>query len=121
MPREIPESDWKIFRELHRITLNRFCEQVLADLEKALADENATPHERYLKIFDLIEKQDDRLADAFNDFRRSTAITQIAMICSYRLFTEEEFMRFSEETRRIVSIYFQAQPEYYSREKKTRS
>jgi hypothetical protein len=67
MSRDIPESDWKLFRQLHPIALNRFCEQVLADIARIVANEKATPHERYLKIYKLVEQRDRIIGEAFND------------------------------------------------------
>src|SRR5258708_7910883 len=105
MSRDIPESDWKIFHQLHPIAVNRFCQQVLADLEKVITDTAGTAHERNLEAYELIHKQNRRMADAFDDLRRSTARFQIAMILSFGLLTEEEFMRFSPETREALLLF----------------
>jgi hypothetical protein len=105
MLREIAESDWKIFRELHRIALARFCERVLTEVAQCNSDMSKGAHERYLAVFELIQRRDDELAEAFNDFRRSTAKRQIAAIHSRGLLTEEEFARFSPETRAAVQAF----------------
>jgi hypothetical protein len=34
MPRVITESDWRIFRDLHAIALERFCQRVLSALRQ---------------------------------------------------------------------------------------
>jgi hypothetical protein len=52
MTRTIPESDWKVFRQLHPIALNRYCEEVLQDIAQIAGDTKTTPHERHLKIYE---------------------------------------------------------------------
>ena len=34
MRREIKEFDWKILRRLHSLALERFCERVIAEIER---------------------------------------------------------------------------------------
>ena len=38
MMREIKESDWKILRQLHSVALERFCEQILFEIEEIRSD-----------------------------------------------------------------------------------
>lgn len=102
MLQAIKESDWKIFRQLRSIALERFCQRVLNEIVSAAADAGKSGHERYLDVFRLIKRRDKELAHAFDDLRRSTALAQIAIIQSHGLFTEEEFSRFSPETRNVV-------------------
>ena len=95
----IPEADWRVFRSLRPIWLNRFCERINGELLRALSDESRSPHEQYLAAYKLIHKRDEEIRDAFNDFRRSTAIVQISIIQKLGAITDEEFGRFSELTR----------------------
>lgn len=105
MSRDIPEADWKLFRQLHPVALNRFCEQVLADIAQIAGDTKTTPHERYLKIYKVVQQRDRTIGEAFNDLRRSTAIMRILSICSHRLFTEDEIGRFTQDTRDVISLF----------------
>jgi hypothetical protein len=105
MMRQIQEADWKIFRPLHKPTLERFCERILEELGQLNADISTSAHDRYLKIFRRIEKSDNEIMELFNDVRRSTAWQQIALMSWRGLFTEEEFSRFSEEVHEIVALY----------------
>jgi hypothetical protein len=70
----ISEADWKVFRQLRPVALERFCERALAEVGRLASDPNKTSHERYLSVFRLIERRDRELADAFDDPRRSTAL-----------------------------------------------
>ena len=105
MNREIPERDWKVFRDLRQVALNRLCEKILADLRQQMERPGQTPHENYLSVYKLINRRDRDIARAFNDFRRSTALLQIGVIHSLGLLTAEELHRFSPETLQIVALY----------------
>src|SRR6516164_4862617 len=73
MSPDIPEPDWRIFRSLHSIWLDRFCQRVNSELIAVLSNKSRSQHERYLAAYKLIHKRDRQIGDAFNDFRRSTA------------------------------------------------
>jgi hypothetical protein len=100
--RGIKESDWRIFRELHTVALERFCRRVLEQVARLGADSAKSNHERYLAIYRYTREQDEDLALAFNDKRRSTAVIQLARIQTHNLLTAEELARFSEEARSAV-------------------
>jgi hypothetical protein len=99
---DIPERDWQMLRKLKEVTLDRLCEEVLGEAAKITGDAQLTPHQRYLKLYQCIERRDKDIANAFNDHRRSTALVKIAQIHRRGLFKEEEFAGFSEETRKLV-------------------
>ena len=98
----IPEADWKVFRGLHPIWLDRFCKRINNELVRTLSDETHGAHERYLAAYKLMHKRDREIANAFNDFRRSTAIVQIAIIKKLGVITDQELERFSERTRAFL-------------------
>jgi len=103
MSRNIRESDWKLFRELHPVAVNRFCESVLSEIARVASDATKTPHTRYGEIFTLVRERDRLLARAFDDKRRSTALLQLAIIHSHGLLTAEELARFSPEAREAIT------------------
>src|SRR5437763_5571116 len=105
MARGISESDWKLFRRLRPLALDRFCQRVLAEVGRLAADAGKGSHERYLAVFELLRRRDEELAAGFNDPRRSTALVQLARIRAEGLVTEEEFARFSPETRASVQVF----------------
>src|SRR6185369_11069802 len=67
MANEIKESDWKLFRQLHPVALERFCERVLAEVQAAVTDTSECSHDRYLKLFDLVRERDKTIGRLFND------------------------------------------------------
>src|SRR5262245_28305717 len=80
MALEIKEADWRLFRQLHKAALERFCERVLTDVRSAAADAGDSYHERYLEVFALIRDRDKAIASMFNDVRRSNALILLANI-----------------------------------------
>ena len=104
MSEHIPESDWRQFRELHRKLLERHCSRILEEVAAVSRSGTGTAHERYLKVYKLIRERDKEIANAFNDFRRSTAVMRLGIMRRLKLITEEELMKFSEQTRAQVEM-----------------
>jgi len=104
MSHEIKEPDWKLLRQISRVALERLCQRSLEEIDTIGSDSTKTYHQRYLDIFDIIRRRDKEIASAFNDMRRSTALSQLALIYSQGLLTGEEFLRFSQETRSVVEM-----------------
>ena len=104
MMKQIAESDWKIFREIHPVALARFCERILAEVMRVANDTSTPSHERYLLVYKLIQQRDTDIADAFNDMRRSTAYYQLANMRGRDMVTDEEFARLTPETQDAVNL-----------------
>ena len=101
-PGDILESDWKTFRTLRVIALNRYCEHVLAETREISLNSKKTHHERYLDVFKFLEDRDELIVIAFNDARRSTAFRQLLVIRKHALLTDDEMLQFSPELRTRV-------------------
>ncbi|HEY2974248.1 MAG TPA: hypothetical protein VGJ48_17160 [Pyrinomonadaceae bacterium] len=104
MAREIKESDWKLFRRLHGIALERFCQRVIKEVASTTSSYADGYHECYLKLFALMGSRDREMASAFNDPRRSNAFILLANIKELGLLTEEELMQFSPEARDAIEV-----------------
>jgi len=102
MAREIAERDWKVFRELRAVALERFCERTISEIERLAADSKKSWHDRYLAIYKKLDRRDEELANAFNDARRSTAFLRLAQIRGLGLLSDEEMARFGQETQSVV-------------------
>jgi hypothetical protein len=76
------------------------------------ADHAKTHHERYLAIWDFLHRENDELATAFDNPRRSAAIEQLAHICRHGLLTEDEISQFSPETRDSVQSWLDFWKQY---------
>jgi len=101
---KMTESEWKLFRKLREVALDRFCQRVLFEVNSLASDTVKGNHERYLAIFKLIKLRDDELAYAFNNPRRSIALRQLASIRYLKLLTDEEFAGFDKETRDTIQM-----------------
>ena len=100
--REISEPDWKVLRRVHPLALERFCERVLAEIDRVSHNSAKSHSSRYLEIFKIIEQRNREMASIFDDPRRSYALTMLAQIRSQGLLTEDEFSRLSPETRSAI-------------------
>ncbi len=105
MSQGIAESDWKHFRQLHSVALERFCQQILNEIESVNADISKSFHQRYLDIYKIIERRDKELSKTFNDLRRSTALMQLVSIYGLGLLTEVELNGFSQEVVSVVKSF----------------
>jgi hypothetical protein len=101
---DVPESDWKVFRELQPIALERFCRQILSQVQTVLLDDSRTHHERYLEMFRLLRERDEELAHAFNNPARSRMIGQLVAVQVYGLLQPDEIERFTERTRETIAL-----------------
>ena len=100
MQRQFLESDWKVFRKLRVLALDRFCQRVLDEIRQCAAAPDKSNHERYLAVYRLLHERDEQVADMLNNPRRSSALIQLARIQAERLLTDEEFARFSDRLGR---------------------
>lgn len=105
MVRTISEPDWKLFRKLHALALDRFCGRVLAEANQLAISTDQTNHERYLALYKLLQNRDKKMSAIFDDICRSTAYTQLAHMRTQNLITDEEFDGFSADTREVVHFY----------------
>jgi hypothetical protein len=102
--REIKEADWKVLKRLHRLAVERFCERVLAEVERVMHNSTESASQRYRNIFRIVERRDRDIARLFNGLRRSQGLMMLARICSEGLLTEDEFSSLSPETRSVIEM-----------------
>lgn len=93
------EADWKRLRAVKEAALQRYCERVLRDADAIVSDTTRTPHQRYLALFDLMQKRDRELANAFDEMSRSTAIYRLMSMRSLGVVTDDEMASFSPKIR----------------------
>ena len=65
MEHGINESEWKLFRQLRPLALDRFCQRVLAEVSRLAAATETSSHERYLAVFQVLQRRDEELAGAY--------------------------------------------------------
>ncbi|WP_296811050.1 hypothetical protein [Thiocapsa sp.] len=97
----IREADWKVFKQVRETALQRFCQQVLDDIDAVSRDAALTAHERYLKVYELIHARDRKLVAAFDGPSRSDAAFRLMLIRTLGLVSEEDLARFSLELQQL--------------------
>lgn len=102
--RDIAEKDWKHFRKIHNLAVNRFSKETLSNISKIIASkEIESKHEKYLQIYQYIRERDKMLGDYFNGARRSTAKIMILGLRRLGLINNEEFNQFSDDVKKFVN------------------
>ena len=104
LTREIKEPEWKVLRRVHPLVLERFCELVLAEIDRVSRDGTTSHHARNLQIFRFLQQRDREMARVFDNPRRSHALTMLAQIRSQGLLMEDEFSSMSPETRGAIQM-----------------
>ncbi len=99
MAHGFPESDWKVFRELREVALERLCERILGEAAALISNSNSTHHERFGRLFGLIRDRNHDVARSFDGPKRSAMLAQLAVIQSLGLLEPSEMALFSAETR----------------------
>jgi|SRR6516164_5676857 hypothetical protein len=102
MRESIAEPDWKLFRRLHPIMLDRFCQRVLDEVDTIVHDAALTNHQRFVAINRLIRQRSDEIEDSSDDMRRTMAITLLSRFRFHGVLTDDELAQFSEQTRSAI-------------------
>ncbi|HEY4330211.1 MAG TPA: hypothetical protein VGN88_10785 [Phycisphaerae bacterium] len=97
MNQDIKESDWKVFRQIHPIALERYFQHAVAGLVRIAGNDRKTNRERFWDVCDRAKKEQKEVADLFDDYRRSTARLKLAVMRREGWVREEEMSRFSPE------------------------
>ena len=100
----ISEAAWKIFKRIRPLALDRFCERILEESRKICDTKNLSAHKRYLSLYKHIEKRDEDIAQAFNDYRRSTAVLCLRAMYFLDLLTDEDIEQFSPQVQAIIQF-----------------
>ncbi len=105
MPR-IPEKDWKQLRALEDVMLKTACDRVFEKIEKISKARKGNEHESYLKVWKLIQKEDDEISIMFDDLRRSNALMKLAAWRRNRLLSDQELAQFTAKTQYEIFDYY---------------
>ena len=102
--RDIPEKDWKHFRSLNELIINRFSKDTISQISQIIASkEIESKHEKYLKVYEYVRERDKILDNQLRDFRRSNAKLKILEIYRMGLIKPQEFDQFSDEVKDFVN------------------
>jgi hypothetical protein len=99
---DIKESDWKMFKRLRELALERFFERVMGEIASISSDGAKSNGERFGAIYRLVRERNKDIDPIFDYLRRSTAVRQIIAFRSNDLMTADELQQFSPELVRVV-------------------
>jgi len=101
----ILESDWKKFKELREIALDRFCQGVLADAKTISQNGARSAHTRYRMLYRLMRDRDKAIVDTFdnNGYSRNSALMGLWLMVMHDLLTEAELSVLSESALNAIS------------------
>ena len=99
----VPEKDWKRLSSLKESLLNSACETIFQRIEQISSTRKDREHEAYLKLWKLINKEDEVIAEMFNDLKRSNAVFKIAALKHHGVLTDEQLAQFSQETQEQIA------------------
>ncbi|WP_373509695.1 hypothetical protein [Thiocapsa sp.] len=97
----IREADWKVFKQVRETALQRFCRQVLVDIDAINRDAALTAHQRYLTVYELIQARDRTLDATFDGLSRSDAAFRLMLMRTLGLVSEVDLARFSDELQQL--------------------
>jgi len=100
--KRIPESDWKKLRSMKSDVLNFVCKRIFEEIDKISSEREGKEHKAYLKLWKLLNLEDRQIAFMFDDLKRSNAILKLAAWKRNGVISNENFSKFSDETRQII-------------------
>lgn len=101
------EPDWKRYKPLRKRAIERFCSDVLQDAAAVATSTEATAHERYRQLYQLMEKRDKQIVLLFDPHTRSRATTQLIGLFQRRLVIDDELAVFSDDLQERVRSYIE--------------
>lgn len=99
----LSEDDWKHFKRIQAIALDRLCARLLKQLQQHCTATAGTNFERFEKALSTAKEGSNAYQRAFTDLRRSTAFTKLLEMVALGLISNEELKGFSAQTRMKVA------------------
>ncbi len=105
MSKDFPEKDWKKLKSLKTSALEKVCSQCLKKIHSLIEAGQNESHKTYHQLWDILRSDDEKIAQMFDDLKRSSAIFKLIAWKEYGILADNDFKEFSEETQnRINSI-----------------
>lgn len=99
---KFPEKDWKIIRSMKDRLLDLACERILVKASNVIEQDDVRIYTKYIKLWELMKKEDKGIAAMFDEVKRSNAVLILALWRNNNLITDSEFDLFTPETRERV-------------------
>lgn len=95
----VSDNDWKKYRELHELALDRFCQGALANAQTIAQNEALSAHARFRTLHRMMRSRDKDLASMFNTSQRSEVWLSLMLMVAHGLLSDEDLSVLSEELR----------------------
>ena len=99
----VPEKDWKLFRKLEAELTAKACELIFKKVESVTKNRTGKEHHSYLDLYHLIEAEDAKIAEMFNNPTRNNVLFKMVALKKFAVLSDQQFEVFSEETRDIIN------------------
>ena len=99
MTGSIKEADWRVFKQIKEMAIERYCERVLAEYREVIDDTDTHPHNRFLLMNRLTENRDKQMALIFDGHARSKMTRQLYGMRLEGLVDDDQLAQLSEELR----------------------
>ena len=99
----IAESDWKKFKELRKIALDRFCQGVLADANTITGHDALSSQARYVMLYRLMRDRHNDIGRIFDAYSRYKAPMALRLMVRHDLLTDAELSVLSEEAQQELA------------------
>jgi hypothetical protein len=93
------ESDWKKFKIIKEMAIERFCTRVLDEFAEVISNTDEHVHNRYLLLYKLVQNRDKEMSLIFDHHSRSRATLQLTAIRAHGLVDESLLAELSNELR----------------------
>ena len=108
--KDLPEKDWKHLKKVKDKLIQRFCDEVLTKVKLITENKGNDSYKAYQDLWEVVEKAEDDLSLMFDEVIRSNAFLKLAIWKKRDLFGKEEFEKFTQETRDLISSFLSKNP-----------
>jgi len=99
----IAEKDWQLFRQLQLELTAKACELVFRQVDNISNLRTGKEHQSYLDLYRLIDKEDAKIAEMFNNPTRNNVRLKIVTLKKNKVLSDEQLQLFSKETQEFVN------------------
>ncbi len=109
MHRKVPEADWREFRKLREVALEKLSGQILDDVVRVCTDHSGSAHDRYLEVWRILRNRDRDMAGAFDSLSRSRMIQHLAAMIALGLLEVGDLEHMSHDTQELIRLLMEPQ------------
>jgi len=98
----ISEADWKVYKRIREMAVERYAQRVLDEVTQICRDDTSSAADRFARLPNLSRERDKASFHIFDTLRRSSAIHCLMMMCRYDLVTDDEMQAFSPQLQQRI-------------------